>query len=62
MFSQDCPATVVRYSYDNHTSVAKFSHCKFAKISRRHVRDTRMSAVRSRDNLATYFGKKNCIN
>ena len=51
--------TVVRYSYDNHTSVAKFSHRKFAKISRRTVRDSRMNdAVRlSHDSLATYFDK-----
>ena len=33
-FSQDCRATVVRHSRDIRTSVAKISHCKFAKISR----------------------------
>ena len=45
-FSQDCRATVVRHSRDICTSVAKISHCKFAKISRRQVRDTRTNVTR----------------
>ena len=32
--------TVTRLSYDIRTSVAKISHCKFANISWRQVRDT----------------------
>ena len=44
-FSQDCRATVVRHSRDIRTSVAKISHCKFAKISRRHVCDTRTNVA-----------------
>ena len=55
-FSQDCRATVVRHSRVIRTSVAKISHCKFAKISRRQVRDTRANVARlSRDSLAKYF-------
>ena len=45
-FSQDCRATVVRHSRDIRTSVAKISHCKFAKLSRRQVRDTRTDVAR----------------
>ena len=57
--SQDCRATVVRHSRDIRTSVAKFWHCKFAKISRRQVRDTRTNVARpSHDCLAKYFGEK----
>ena len=53
-FSQDCRATVVRHSRDIRTSVAKISHCKFAKISRRQVRDTRTNVARpSHDCRAT---------
>ena len=40
--------TVARPSYDIHTSVAKISHCKFAKISRRQVRDTRTNVQSDR--------------
>ena len=59
MLSQDCRATVVRHSHDIRTSVAKISHCKFDKISRRQVRDIRTNVARpSRDSLAKYFGKK----
>ena len=51
---EDCRATIVRHTYDNRTRAAKFSHCKFAKISRRHVWDTRMNVVRlSHDSHAT---------
>ena len=58
-FSQDCRATVLRHSRDIRTSVAKISHCKFAKISRRQVHDTRKNVARlSRDSLAKYFGEK----
>ena len=58
-FSQDCRATVVRHSRDIRTSVAKISHCKFTKISRQQVRDTRTDvARRSRDSRAKYFGEK----
>ena len=58
-FSQDCRATVVRHSRDIRTSVVKISHCKFAKISRRQVRDNRTNVARpSRDSLAKYFGEK----
>ena len=54
MLSQDCRATVVRQSHDIRTSVAKVSHCKFAKISQRQVRDTRTNVVRpSHDGRAT---------
>ena len=53
-FSQDCRATVVRHSHDIRTSVAKISQCKFAKISRRQVRDTRTNVARpSHDSRAT---------
>ena len=53
-FSQDCRATVVRHSRDIRTSVAKISHCKFAKISRRQVRDTCTNVARpSHDSRAT---------
>ena len=45
-FSQDCRATVMRHSRDIRTSVAKISHSKFAKISRRQVRDTRTTVAR----------------
>ena len=38
--------TVAQVSYDIRTSVAKFSHCKFAKISRRHSYDRRSSVAR----------------
>ena len=44
MLSQDCRATIARHSHDIRTSVAKISHGKFAKISRRQV--------------AKYFGEK----
>ena len=44
-FSQDCLATVVRLSRDICTSVAKISHCKFTKISRRQG-DTRTTVAR----------------
>ena len=48
MFSQDCRATIV-----------KILHSKFAKISRRLVRDTCTNVARlSRDSLAKYFGEK----
>ena len=58
-FSQDCRATVVRHSRNIRTSVAKISHCKFAKISRRQVRDTSTNVARpSHDSLAKYFGEK----
>ena len=61
-FSQDCCTTVVRHSRDIRTSVAKIWHCKFAKISRRQVRDTRTNVTRpSHDSLAKYFGEKICI-
>ena len=67
MFSQDCRATVVRHSHDIGMSVAKISHCKFAKISRRHVRDTRTYVARPlHDSRATVlrniFGEKIRIN
>ena len=53
-FSQDCRATVVRHSRGIRPSVAKISHCKFAKILRRQVRDTRTNVVRpSHDSRAT---------
>ena len=45
-FSQDCRATVMRHSHDICTSVTKNSHCKFAKISRRQVCDTRTTVAR----------------
>ena len=58
-FSQDCRATVVGHSRDIHTSVAKISHCKFAKISHRQVRDTRTNVPRpSHGSLVKYFGEK----
>ena len=69
-----CLKTVARPSCDTRTtfvtSVAKISHCKSAKISRRQVRDIRTTVARpsrdrrttvarqSRDSLAKYFGKK----
>ena len=46
MISQDCRTTVVQHSHDIRTSVAKISHCKFAKISQRQVCDTRTNVVR----------------
>ena len=53
-FSQDCRATVVRHSRDIRTSVAKISHCKFAKISRRQVHDTGTNVARpAHDSRAT---------
>ena len=62
-FSQDCRATVMRHSRDIRATFVrvsrKNSHCKFAKISRRQVRDTRTNVARqSRDSLAKYFGEK----
>ena len=58
-FSQDCRATVVRHSRGIRTSVAKILHCKFAKISRRQVRDTRTNFARpSHDSRAKCFGEK----
>ena len=39
MFSKDCCATVERHSHDIRKSVAKISHYKFPKISRRQVCD-----------------------
>ena len=60
---------VARLSYDIRTSVAKISNFKFAKISRRQVRDTRTNVVRlSHDRRATVLRniqlakKKNRIN
>ena len=59
MFSQDCRPTIVRHSHDIRMSVAYISHCKFAKISLRQVRDTRTNiALPSHDSLAKYFGEK----
>ena len=47
MFSKDCRATVVRHSHDIRTNVVKISHCKFAKISRQQVCDTRTTVLRN---------------
>ena len=45
---------VGRFSQDCHATLAKISHCKFAKISRRQVRDTRTNvAGPSHDSRAT---------
>ena len=41
-----CSHVFSRLSYDICTSVAKISHCKFAKISRLQVRDTRTNVIR----------------
>ena len=46
MFSQDCRVTVVLHSHDICTSVTEISHCKFAKNSRRQVRNTRTNITR----------------
>ena len=54
--------TIVRHLYVIYTSVAKFWHSKFAKISGQQVRDIRMNILRlSHDSRATYFSKKNCV-
>ena len=56
-----CLNTVARPLCDirTSTSVAKISYCKFAKILRRQVRDTRTKVARpSHDSLAKYFGEK----
>ena len=54
MLSQDCRATVVRHSHDIRTSVAKISHCKFAKLSRRQVRDIRFNKLKLEAELKAY--------
>ena len=46
MFSEDCRATVARYSYDNHTSVAKFSHCEFAATCSRQSHERHTTVAR----------------
>ena len=65
IFSPDSREVFARLSRDRRatcdirTSVAKISHCKFAKISRRQVHDTRTNVARqSRDVRAKYFGEK----
>ena len=46
--------TVARLSYDIRRSFAKILHCKFAKVSRHEVRNTRMKVVRlSHDSRVT---------
>ena len=59
MYSQDRRATVVRHSYDSCTNVEKFSHCRFFKLSLRHVRYIRTNAVRLSPDNRTYLGEKN---
>ena len=59
--------TVERYSYDNRTSVAKFSHCKvrqnFAGTCLRHSHERPTTVARlSRDSLAICFAEKIHIN
>ena len=54
-----CSYVFSRLLHDIRTSVTKISHCKFAKISRRQVRDSAKNVIRlSHDSLAKYFGKR----
>ena len=46
--------TVARLSFDIRTSVAKWSHCKFAKKSRRQVRDMIKPLRLARDYFPTH--------
>ena len=60
---EDCRTTIERYSYDNHMSVAKFSHCKvcqnFAGTCLRHSHELPTTVARqSCDSLATCFAEK----
>ena len=66
IFSPDSPKlfacflkTVMRLSYDIHTSVTNFPLCKFALILRRQACDILTNIVRlSHNGRATYFCEK----
>ena len=59
-FSQDCRATVVQHSRDIRTSVAKISHCRFAKISWRQFGDTRTNVARTSRDRRTTVARQSC--